>query len=158
MHLPLGLSMLSSHKEAEHLLKVLLATLRSAHLIHWTGHWQVMGDTQYGDHLLLDRVYSSFPDDIDTLAEKIVSTYGPDSVDPVEQSKMMAECTSVLTPPCEPVLERSLQIEEQLQKLLKATYDKLKECDNLTLGMDDFIMALSNTHDTFIYLLRQRLR
>ena len=64
--------LVGDHNKACDILCVLLATLRAAHLIHWTGHWQVKGDTQYGDHLLLERVYSGLADEIDTLAEKIV--------------------------------------------------------------------------------------
>lgn len=152
------LSTLGNHKKAEDILCVLLATLRSAHLIHWTGHWQVVGNTQYGDHLLLERIYTGIADEIDTMAEKIVSTFGSMSVDPVHQIKMMQETTCVLTEPCKDVLVRSLEVEEKLQKLFKASFDELECMGYLTLGMNDQIMAMANNHDTYTYLLRQRLR
>jgi DNA-binding ferritin-like protein len=138
------------------ILKVLLATLRAAQLIHWTGHWQSGGKSQYGDHLLLERVYSGISDEIDTLAEKIVGKYGPDVVDPVEQAHMLEEATKVLTPPCQPVISRSLHVECELQKLFTSTYKVLDSNHDLSLGLDDFLMAMASNHDTYVYLLRQR--
>ncbi len=150
--------LVGDHNKAKDILCVLLATLRAAHIIHWTGHWQVQGDSQYGDHLLLERVYSGISDEIDTLAEKIVSTFGPEAVDPLEQINMMSETSKVLAEPCAEPLSRSLEVEEKLQKLLASTFSELECMDYLTLGMNDFIMGMANTHDTYIYLLRQRLR
>ena len=62
------------------LLLVLLAGLRSAHLSHWTSHWQVKGQPYYGDHLLMDKLYNSLPEEIDTLAEKIVAEFGAEAL------------------------------------------------------------------------------
>lgn len=87
--LPQATSLVNTHNKACDILCVLLATLRAAHLIHWTGHWQVKGDTQYGDHLLLERVYTALADEIDTLAEKVVSTFGCEAVDPISQIDMI---------------------------------------------------------------------
>jgi DNA-binding ferritin-like protein len=156
--LPQATSLVNTHNKACDILCVLLATLRAAHLIHWTGHWQVKGDTQYGDHLLLERVYTALADEIDTLAEKVVSTFGCEAVDPISQIDMISETSKVLADPCVDPLVRSLEVEEKLQKLLSSTFSELECMDYLTLGMNDFIMGMANSHDTFIYLLRQRLR
>ena len=146
-----------SNSECLSVLQVLLASLRAAHLIHWTGHWQVAGPTQYGDHLLLERIYGGLTDDIDGLAEKIVAEYESDSVDPVDQIRLMHELTCTIVPAtCNSLMERSLLVEEYLQKVLSKTYNYLKQAGYLSLGMDDFIMATADKHDTFVYLLRQR--
>ena len=71
-------------------LQLLLVALRSAHWSHWTSHWQVKGSSFYGDHELMERLYTGLVDEIDTLAEKIVSSFGSDSVNPVEQAQTMA--------------------------------------------------------------------
>jgi DNA-binding ferritin-like protein len=140
------------------ILQVLLASLRAAHLLHWAGHWQAGGDTQYGDHLLLERIYTGLEDHIDTLAEKIVSEYEAPAVDPIDQAKLISELTcSMCDTGCESVPERSLKVEEDLQKLLKSSYEHLKTSGQLSLGMDDYLMATANDHDTFVYLLRQRV-
>ena len=140
------------------LLQMLLAVLRGAHFAHWTSHWQVKGENSYGDHQLMERVYTSLIDEIDTLAEKIVGTYGGNAVSVVEQAQLMAnqllplaEAHSMNEP-----IRRALLIEEGLQVAFKNIYNMLKDQDGLTLGLDDFIMSMANAHETNLYLLRQR--
>ena len=140
-------------------LQLLLVALRSAHWSHWTSHWQVKGSSFYGDHELMERLYTSLVEEIDTLAEKIVSNFGSDSVNPVEQAQIMA---NAMMPVAESrsnqnPLERALFVEDTLQLFFKAAYRYLKKSGFLTLGMDDFIMAMANNHETNLYLLRQRL-
>jgi DNA-binding ferritin-like protein len=139
-------------------LQVLLAVLRGAHWAHWTSHWQVRGENSYGDHLLMQRLYEGVIEEIDTLAEKIAGTYGSEALNPVEQAQIMA---NKLLPIAEvqsegDPIERALFVEEALQKIFKVIYSNLKKRDALTLGLDDFIMATANQHETYLYLLRQR--
>jgi len=151
----------ASHKDVSlPTLQVLLAILRGAHWAHWTSHWQVKGQSHYGDHLLLERIYESLIEEIDTLAEKIVGTYGGMAVAPVEQAQLMA---NTLLPVAEAQAEndpirRALVIEEALQVVFKNIYNALKEMNTLSLGMDDFLMSMANAHETNLYLLRQRTR
>lgn len=141
-------------------LQLTLACLRSAHWAIWNSHWQVKGSNFYGNHLLLERVYTSLVDEIDTLAEKIICTYGSSAISPVDQAHLMA---NRLLPLAEAEahsdpFKRALIIEEALQKVFKGVYDLLKETDSLSLGMDDFIMSIANAHETNLYLLRQVTR
>ena len=39
---------------------------------------------------------------------------------------------------------------------IRAVYDMLKGSGELSLGLDDFLMAMADAHDTNRYLLRQR--
>lgn len=140
------------------ILQMILAVLRGAHFSHWTSHWQVRGLNSYSDHDLMERVYNTLIKEIDTLAEKIVGTYGVKAVNAVEQAQLMAnhllplaEAHSMNDP-----IRRALLIEEGLQVVFKNAYGMLKSQGGLTLGMDDFIMSMANTHDTSLYLLRQR--
>jgi len=141
-------------------LQIFLACLRGAHWAHWTSHWQVKGDPYYGDHLLMERLYTGLIEEIDMLAEKIVGSYGGGAVAPVGQAQIMA---NALLPILEmqsqedPLL-RALIVEECLQKVFKRVYDFLDSQETLSLGMDDFIMSLASAHETNVYLLRQRLR
>jgi starvation-inducible DNA-binding protein len=137
---------------------MLLAVLRGAHFAHWTSHWQVKGSNFYGDHEMMDNIYNTLIEEIDTLAEKIVGAYGGEAVNAVEQAQIMAnhllplaEAHSMNNP-----IRRALLIEEGLQVIFRNTYDMLKEQGGLTLGMDDFIMSMANTHETNLYLLRRR--
>lgn len=141
-------------------LQILLAALRGAHWAHLTSHWQVKGESYYGDHQLMERIYGSLTDEIDTLAEKIVSMFGPEGVEPVSQAQIMA---NTLLPMAEmhsqhDPIKRALLVEEALQLVFKKVYALLKNQGSLSLGMDDFIMSMANNHETNLYLLRQRTR
>ena len=140
------------------LMQMLLAILRGAHFAHWTSHWQVKGVNSYGDHQLMGRIYNTLIAEIDTLAEKIVGTFGGNAVNVVEQAQLMAnqllplaEAHSMNDP-----IRRALLIEEGLQVVFKNVYETLKRQGGLTLGLDDFIMSMANAHETNLYLLRQR--
>jgi DNA-binding ferritin-like protein len=158
----LGFRVASSSSEGDYTLatlQVLLAVLRGAHWAHWTSHWQVQGETAYGDHLLMGKIYEGLIGEIDTLAEKIVGEYGPSAVSAVDQAQIMAnkllpiaEMHSANDP-----LVRALFIEETLQRVFKIIYNNLKKREAMSLGMDDFIMSTANQHETYLYLLRQRM-
>jgi DNA-binding ferritin-like protein len=139
-------------------LQLLLAILRGAHWFHWNSHWQVKGSNFYGNHLLLQRVYEGMVDEIDTLAEKIIGTYGSEAIQPVEQAQLMANKLMPVIDPALSPLERALAVEEVLQKVFKVAYEVLKKSGSMSLGMDDFIMSMASAHETNIYLLRQACR
>lgn len=139
------------------LLKLLLGYLRASHWIHWTSHWQVHGENFYGDHLLMEKIYKAIKKDIDTLAEKMVGMAGGQIVNPLEQTYFLLGfvnevCHKEYTP-----IERAFLVEKNLQTILKRVYEELKGMKEITLGMDDFIMQMANDHETFLYLLTQRL-
>lgn len=139
------------------ILQHVLALLRVIHLSHWTSHWQVAGESFYGDHTLLDRLYNSLPEEIDTLAEKIVAEFGAEGVDIEDQLVRFIDVAKPMRADATP-LQRALVYEELLQKELKKAYDTLKSMDALSLGLDDFLMSTANTHETNLYLMRQRVR
>jgi DNA-binding ferritin-like protein len=145
-----------TRNEAAHKVTTLLAALRAAHWSHWTSHWQTKGNPYYGDHLLLERLYNAITEEIDTLAEKSVAFYGPECVDPVAQANMMSAILANHAV-ADPIL-RAMRIEQVLQAMFKDTFDTLEAGGQLSLGLNDFIAAAANAHETAIYLLQQRLR
>ena len=147
----------SESKESFIALGSLLAFLRAVHWSHWTSHWQVSGPEYYGDHLLFERLYTGVQAEIDAMAEKLVAYYGPEAVELTNQVQMTALLVNKLSTSPDPV-QRGLRAEEILQEIFKQVYDKISNADDMTLGLDDFIMAMANDHETNVYLLRQRLR
>lgn len=133
----------------------ILSMLRAAHWAHWTSHWQTRGLPFYGDHLMFSRIYEAIEEEIDALAEKIVGEFGPGAVHPVEQMQQALDILADFDD-ADPA-KRSLSIEEALQKSLSESYRALKESDTLSLGLDDYIMSVANAHESFQYLLRQRM-
>jgi DNA-binding ferritin-like protein len=137
----------------------LLGCLRALKWLSWNGHWQVKGSQFYGDHLMLERIYEGKIDEqIDTLAEKMVCLFGSDIIDnpmllqsfnnSVESCKSVSKCP----------IQRTLRCLQMLQAQFNHTYSIGTNTKQITLGMDDYLMATANEQETFIYLLQQRLR
>ena len=52
--------------------------------------------------------------------------------------------------------KQALVMENEVQKSIQKAYSAMKADGSMTLGMDDFLMALANERETPIYLLQQR--
>lgn len=142
------------------LLLQILAILRALEWSHQTAHWKVRGEPFYGDHLLFQKLYQAVGEEIDTLAEKIVGVYGPDALTnlSVLSDTHQFIANHAATGAGDSSYQCALQMEEHLQRALKLAYDELKASGEMSLGLDDFLMATANAHETALYLLRQRLR
>jgi starvation-inducible DNA-binding protein len=141
------------------LLVQLLAILRAIHWAHWTAHWQVKGTPSYGDHLLFERLYSGLAGDIDSLAEKIVAYFGVEAVSAAPNLGIAHQFLVAYDAEGDTdVYLRALKMELHLQNALKRVYTQIEASGEMSLGLDDFLMALANSHETNVYLLRQRLR
>lgn len=138
-------------------LKWLLALLRAQYWSYQHSHWTVMGNTAYGDHLLFQRLYDGVRDQIDGLAEKMVGTYGVESINSEDLLSMFVFWNERWDE-VDCLHRRGLTSERDLQDVIEDTYETLKESDELSLGMDDFLMATASEHETNQYLLRQILR
>lgn len=138
------------------LLCEILAYLRAQGMSYQTSHWQVSGDDYYGNHLLFQRLYESSGEEVDVLAEKIVGYFGSEAADISEQidtiQKYVKDWGRIS---CHH--ERGLKSEQGLQRLLKMAYDSIKATGQMTLGLDDWIMATASSHEGNQYLLQQAL-
>lgn len=147
------------HELVLDLLLLSLAMLRAQHWLLWNTHWTVRGENFYQLHLLFQRLYDEdgLDDEIDTLAEKIVGFFGSAAIDPKQQ---MFEAAGWLDRWCkkseDPIL-RALAAEEHLQEVLSQVYEAIENQGVMTMGLDDFIMALASRHETAQYLLQQSM-
>lgn len=136
----------------------LLAVMRASRFILHTAHWQAeAGAGFFGRHQVLSRAYTELDEDIDVLAEKMVALYGVNSVNADVQlnkfnriSSMLLESTSNLK---DNPMKRAEFIQRALLVTLSDTYEDLKNNNDLTLGMDDFIMASHNKYQNTYYLI-----
>lgn len=139
------------------LLRQLLALLRGQLTIYQDAHWEVTGPQFYADHLLFERLYKSVDSEIDTLAEKMVSLFGPAAVEALALARLttawVARWSSI------PELhQRGLKSEEDFEAMVEKVYEQLDTADLLSMGMDDFLMAAVNSHESNRYLLQQTQR
>lgn len=153
-------------------LQEVLGILRAMEQSYHTTHWLASGPNAYGDHLLFERLYAAGGDpdivkQIDGLGERLVAYVGPMAV----EGEALSDCTEHATKRFNLLVKRSggssspdarvhaaLEMEKELQEVLSSTYASLKASGVLSLGLDDFLMALADERDTAIYLLQQRLR
>lgn len=140
-------------ENGEDLLKETLAALRALSWLFQTLHWQVQGPNFYERHLLFERLYNNLNEEIDVLAEKIVGSYGSMAV---ERENSLSRVQKWLKEwKDQNAISVAIRAEQEFQALLKLTYNTLKEADELTLGMDDFLMSTASAHETNLYLLGQ---
>jgi DNA-binding ferritin-like protein len=121
----------------------------------------VKGDPHYGDHLLFERLYTEVVEEIDGLGEKVTSYYGPEAIEDLATLVDTTRFLSLYQGPGDGptgLYERALRLELHLQRSLKVAYDRIKVDGEMSLGLDDYLMSLANTHESHVYLLRQRLR
>lgn len=130
-----------------------IASLRSIALIHQNNHWLVKGHNSYANHLLFERIYASAQEDSDLMAEKMVGVFNADCLDIALQAKIISKQLSKYTG--EDFLLNSLEAETDFIAFSKHFYETLKEQEELTLGLDDAIMAVSSSREEAVYLLKQ---
>jgi DNA-binding ferritin-like protein len=152
-----GLKGLAQDSESIDILRWLLALLRAQYWMYQQAHWESKGPPYYGNHLLFQRLYESVVDQVDTLAEKMVGGFGIEAVGSTDLGmKFLVWINRWQQTDC--LHKRGVLSEQDFQKCCEDAYNTLKLTGEMTLGMDDFLMATANEHETNQYLLRQVLR
>lgn len=146
----------SAQQSAEVTLRLqgILSVLRAQYMSYQTSHWQSQGQAYYGNHLLFQRLYEGVQAEVDAVAEKAVGYLGADAVELVPQAQLVLSWVSRWSKVVDHH-KRGLQSERDVQAVLQAAYDAIKAARAMTLGLDDWIMATANAHDTNAYLLQQ---
>lgn len=137
--------------------------LRTLSIWFQHAHWATSGATSYGDHLLYERIYNEITEEIDTLAEKAVGFTGAQSVDTHTHSKVLAEMLCSYPSPSRAnestmIASAGLAMVKDYIETIQETYDTLKKSGELSMGLDDFLMALVSKLESFVYLLKQRVQ
>jgi DNA-binding ferritin-like protein len=142
-----------------------LAHLRAIHWLAWTAHWAASGPNAYGDHLLLQRIYAgeggapNIEEAIDTLGEKMVAYFGTESVHPAVIGAKAQSLVEKAAASGQGRLGALLALEHSLQVAIRVAWKANQAAgDQMSLGIDDYLMGLANEHDTAVYLLKQRLQ
>lgn len=140
-----------------------LGHMRMMHLWFHGAHHLVSGVSFSGDHVnLFGTIYSEIQDQMDGAIEKFIGLVGEQMGDPLaitaKALELMQGHPSPVGRSATAIALTGLQIEKDFLALAEEFYSVLKETDALTLGLDDFIMATASAHETFVYLLQQRVR
>lgn len=137
--------------------------LRMIHLWFHGAHHLTHGVAFSGDHVnLYGKIYAEVQDQADGAIEKSIGLFGQECGDPLALTgkalQIMEEYASPVEQNSAGIAAMGLQIERDFLEFSRTLYDALEESGDLTLGLDDFIMANANTHETYVYLLQQRVR
>jgi len=135
-----------------------IATLKAMALIHQHSHWITKGDDFYGNHLLFERLYDSTLENLDLAAEKFIGLMGDDCLDYDTQTSLLNKVLSKYKNLEGSPLEMSLTVEKEFLKFSQSAYEAFKKADDMTLGLDDFFMAVASQREESVYLLQQALK
>ena len=131
----------------------LWATLRAAHHVYWTLHWQAQGVGYYGDHLLYQRLYQARVKEIDRVAETIAAVYGADKLGALtawEAAQRVLTNVSTAPNPGLRVAELTLHAANRVNNAI-GSHPYGVAVNNVIAGIAD--LALES-----VYLLQQRSR
>ena len=137
-------------------LAIWLGCLRGLAMIHHTHHWQTRGKEFYGDHLLLDKLYTTVEGEVDPLGERIVGLDSSFLVNYCSQIKHMMAFMKLVTEDATP-LQISLLGELMFISIGEIVLKRLKETDLLTSGLSNLMEGMMDTHEVHVYLLQQRI-
>ena len=140
-----------------------LGHLRMMHLWFHGAHHLVSGVSFSGDHVnLFGTIYTEIQEQMDGAIEKFVGLIGEDMGDPLAITSKALEAMQAYQSPAHrsatAIALTGLQLEKDFLNLCEEMYAVLKQNDAMTLGLDDFIMTTASAHETFVYLLQQRVR
>jgi hypothetical protein len=145
-------------------LSVLLAQLRALHCVHHTHHWQALGDSFYGDHLLFGRLYEGVAGEIDTMGEKAVGLGCVENVKlDLQMSQVMQFIAASKASPTQAIPQKddlakcSMMCELDFLKNCALASQMLEQSGLLTGGVDNMLQGLEDVHEGYVYLLKQRV-
>lgn len=137
----------------------LLGLLQAAALVHQTHHWSCRGQSFYADHQLFERVYNESLPGIDQLAERAVGQGQPLAISANTQAGAILNVISKLgDDPLDTTMmvQKSLAIETMCLGAISNVLKLLESSGQLTHGTSNLLEGLADTHETFVYLLKQR--
>lgn len=137
-------------------LRIVLAILRAQALSYQTSHWQARGPSYYGNHLLFERLYGTVQAEIDTIGEKLVGYFGVPAVDLQVSLALVNDMIERWHAEAD-LIQRGLLSEQELQEALTLVFDAWPEQTPMPIGLDDWLAATANAHESNIYLLQQVL-
>jgi hypothetical protein len=146
------------------LLNSLIFTIKANHAWFHSAHHVSKGESFVGDHdKLYSEVYESLQDSLDQIIEKSISMTDCESMAcPIAITRGSLTKLMCYTPPIDlpakEIAELGLEIELNFLLFLEDVFHALEEQNALSLGLNDYLSALANQHETFVYKLKQRVK
>jgi DNA-binding ferritin-like protein len=141
-----------------------VAVLRAAALVHQSHHWQTRGPNFFSDHKLYEGLYNDSLEMIDKVAERAVGSGNRLLVHPVIQASQVGSlvkffCGDIQADPTpDQYALVSFMTEVYVLAFLGMAYQSLQATQLLSSGTDNLLQGTADNHESFVYLLRQRVQ
>lgn len=144
-------------------LAIVLSTLKAVGTVHQTNHWSCAGDAFYGDHLLFERLYNNVVSEIDRVAERAVGRGSAELVNVVKQTEHqvilqnLIGCKEMTLPASTSLVNLSMSAELVCLMMVDFARKYMQNFDSLSSGTDNLLAEIEDTHESHVFLLKQRL-
>jgi len=141
-----------------------LGAFKAMHIWFHTAHVMTKGTGFAGDHVLLyGKIYEEITDQLDAAMEKVLGLTEDESLlcpkEMIQSTQMALDLyDSPSNNSAHNIALTALQIVENFLTVLEIAYHVKKHHGMMTLGLEDFMASLANTHEGYVYLLRQRTK
>ena len=145
-------------------LQQLLGCTRAMQIWVHAAHNCTKGTGFMGDHAdLYGEIYEALGGEYDAFAERAIGlTNNEDLACPHAVTRIAMEHMSGFPSPCNAtaltIAATALAFAQHHLQTLTNTYESLKASGEITLGLDDLLMATCSVHETNVYLLQQRVK
>jgi len=141
-----------------------IAMIKAMHSWFHAAHHVTRGTGFAGDHTLLySEIYEAFEDNLDAAVEKAIGLCDDQSV--ADPCSILEGACDILRDYKTPVVCSSAEIalhalkaEKDFVVLTEKIFKGLESTGCLSLGLNDFLAATANQHETFVYKLQQRVK
>jgi DNA-binding ferritin-like protein len=128
-----------------------------------SAHWTAKGTPSYADHLLYERLYKENSEELDQYIEQFIPLGGEQIANPLATLSLSAQKIQKLLqfegePAPTDIANAALRCEGFVLANLKKLYQTLKKNKKLSMGADDLLMGMYQSHESHVYLLKQRLK
>lgn len=142
-------------------LRALLGHLRAGNLWFHGAHLVTVGAGFHGDHKFYRQVYETYTGDFDGASEKAIAYTSTAIASPQAVSayatQILSTMPSVVGLNGHQIAAAALRVEKQTLAFVEKLFRDLEAGKRLSLGMNDYLAALANSHETFVYKLGQRV-
>jgi hypothetical protein len=141
-----------------------LGMLRGMHLWFHGAHHATRGNAFGGDHVdIFGRIYTAIEGEMDGAIEKAVGvTDDAGLACPMHITKnALTVMGNYPSPPALSPLAIAavgLEMEKNYLEVVEQMFAELEQHGSLSLGLNDFLAASANLHESHIYLLQQRVK
>lgn len=151
-------------EDTKNLLAGYVSYLRAIHLWFHAAHHLTKGSGFAGDHVsLYGKIYTEVQDEIDGAVEKAIGLTNDENLGcPLMMAtnavKIMEEAGCQVDADPVKIAETGLKLEKEYLEFLEDMFVCLEGMGSLSLGLNDQLAASANTHETYVYLLQQRVK